>query len=334
MAITTIGAVSYHSRLRVIDMLGLTDREIARSPAMIEGITDTWREIQYNAESVLRRRPDAIFFSTGIRPSSAAEKALFFYEWFHDSYYPYYFRSKPWRESIQNYLRIRPDAPPFRPARLRVDGTEWIDLYSDAHLAKSKERDNPKAVELFRRCMEQSPPQFLWPKEWWAVCRYDEGDTSAVLALQEVVRDDRYATIARGRLADHATRTGDLAAGEEYFREILDVDPDDNLPWIGLAEIARARGDLDEAYRLTTRAVALWNTHPAQLMLHDSLALRAGDLDIAAISFQQAATTSAPDLEARARRGLELVEAVRTGQVRLEDVRAAMGGAASAAPAP
>jgi arabinofuranosyltransferase len=81
VAVSTIGALSYYTDAIIIDMLGLTDAEIAHHPkpvTEISGDTEvTWKEKKYNAEYIIRRNPDYIFFSTGMRPSSFAERALF-----------------------------------------------------------------------------------------------------------------------------------------------------------------------------------------------------------------------------------------------------------------
>ncbi|MFN8177727.1 MAG: tetratricopeptide repeat protein [bacterium] len=323
IAITTIGAISYYSDLRVIDMLGLTDHEVAHHPKMIPGITDTWREIQYNAESVLRRRPDAILFSTGIRPSSAAEKALFFYAWFHRSYYQYYYRAKPYRQSIQSCFRLRPDAAPFDPAFVESKGVEWIDAYSEAHLMKGKVRDDRRAAEMFHHCMEISPREFRWPREWWAVTLYDVGDTTAsVPLLREIVGEDPYAEVACGRLADHDMRTRNVEEARRLFEAMRQVDPDDNLPWAGLAEIYRVSGDWDEAYRYAKEAVRLWDTNPLHLFLLGSLAAYHGEYDLATWSFQRALQTG-PDRQTAddARAGLRIVDALRAGKIRPEELK-------------
>ena len=81
VAVSTIGALSYYTDAIVIDMLGLTDGEIAHHPKFVAEISNdtevTWKEKKYNAEYVIHRNPDYIFFSTGMRPSSFAERALF-----------------------------------------------------------------------------------------------------------------------------------------------------------------------------------------------------------------------------------------------------------------
>ena len=71
VAATTIGAISYYSEVTLIDMLGLTDKEVAHNPKPIPEISSKdvgWRERNYNVEYVVSRKPDYIYFSTGIKP--------------------------------------------------------------------------------------------------------------------------------------------------------------------------------------------------------------------------------------------------------------------------
>jgi hypothetical protein len=71
----------------VIDLLGLTDSTIARHPEpQIEGLESTWRERSFNSAYVLSREPDYIMFATGLKPSAPAERALFLYSDFLNSY--------------------------------------------------------------------------------------------------------------------------------------------------------------------------------------------------------------------------------------------------------
>uniref|UniRef100_UPI0025A10AE6 hypothetical protein n=1 Tax=Klebsiella pneumoniae TaxID=573 RepID=UPI0025A10AE6 len=63
LAATTIGAVSFFSgpQVNVIDLLGLTDKEIAHNPKLIPEISAGnygWKERNYNADYVLSRDPD------------------------------------------------------------------------------------------------------------------------------------------------------------------------------------------------------------------------------------------------------------------------------------
>ena len=88
VAASTIGVLSYKlPGHRIIDLLGLTDSTIARHPEpAIAGIESSWRERGYNTPYVLASAPDYISFSTGVKPSAPAERALFLYPQFLDSY--------------------------------------------------------------------------------------------------------------------------------------------------------------------------------------------------------------------------------------------------------
>ena len=87
IATTTIGVLSYKLKgHKVIDMLGLTDRYIAKHPEKIEGLTSTWKELNFNSTYLLQQEPDYIMFSTGYKPSAPAERALFLGSQFRRNY--------------------------------------------------------------------------------------------------------------------------------------------------------------------------------------------------------------------------------------------------------
>jgi len=88
VAIATIGIFGYELiGHEIIDMVGLTDSTIARySEDPIEGMETTWKERKHNTKYLLQRGPDYIVFSTGIKPSAPAERALFLYPQFLNSY--------------------------------------------------------------------------------------------------------------------------------------------------------------------------------------------------------------------------------------------------------
>ncbi len=109
VAATTIGALGYFSEATIIDMLGLTDEYIAHHPKPVSEIssdkTIPWKEKKYNAEYILSRKPDHIIFSTDIRPSAYAERALFTEPGFLTSYYPQYINYRGEKISIVIYTR-------------------------------------------------------------------------------------------------------------------------------------------------------------------------------------------------------------------------------------
>jgi hypothetical protein len=112
LAVSTVGLVGYRLMGHtIIDMLGLTDSTIARHPEpAIEGLETTWRENKYNSAYLLSRQPDYFLFSTGIKASAPAERALFMYSRFLDNYrtIPFYFSN----ELHQVYKRYYPIASP------------------------------------------------------------------------------------------------------------------------------------------------------------------------------------------------------------------------------
>jgi tetratricopeptide (TPR) repeat protein len=313
IAITTIGAVSYTSGLVVIDMLGLTDRTVARDPRRLEGLDDTWREINYNAESVLARRPDLILFSTGVRPSAAAEKALFLYRDFYRSYYAYYFRATPNRANSQVGFRLRPGAPPFSPELLDVPGFAFLDEYGEGHLVQSRHHDYTAAAEHFLKSWELSGGRFPAAREWLATARYDGGLGGAIDELREIARTDSFSVTALARVGDHALRTDDPDTAARAFERITEIDPDDAVGWMGRAETARVRGDYEEGLRHAAEGVRRWDTSPANLCLFGELALRTGRIEHAENALRRALAFD-PDF-APAREYLAFLDALRRGEV-------------------
>lgn len=312
VAITTVGAISYYSGLHIIDMLGLTDREVARHPKRIEGLADTWREINYNAESVLRRRPDLILFSTGVRPSAAGEKALFLYGDFERSYYAYYFRATPNRVNSQVGFRLRPDAPPFRDDILDVPSLAFLDAYSDGHLVQSRQHDYKTAAEHFQRSWELSGEQFHAAREWLGSARYDGGQPDGAEILREVAAQDSFSVVALSRLGDAALRGGDTEGAIRIFERVTQVDSADAVGWMGLAQAARMQGDWENGYQAAARGIRRWDAGTANLLLFGELALRTGRVDPAEQAFRRALAID-PGLD-RARQFLAVVDAVRHGE--------------------
>jgi arabinofuranosyltransferase len=130
LATSTIGLSGFLLRGHdVYDMVGLTDTTIARHPQEpIEELKTTWRERKYNAEYILSQAPDYISFSTGMKPSSPGEKALFLYPAFLNSYRSVSFYSPSGNRMIDVYKRMKPI-----PATLekRIDA-KFVEAYTEA----------------------------------------------------------------------------------------------------------------------------------------------------------------------------------------------------------
>ncbi|NNE43273.1 MAG: tetratricopeptide repeat protein, partial [Gemmatimonadetes bacterium] len=318
IAITTIGAIGYYSGLHVIDMLGLTDREIARNPKLIPGLKDTWREIKYNAESVLARRPDAILFSTGVRPSAAAEKALYLYQDFYRSYFAYNFRSTSNRTHVQVAFRRRPDAPEFSPELVGIGDLGFLEEYIEGHLAQSRHADFEGAVEHFRRADEMSGGLCSWARQWLGTALYDSGrEEEGMRILRAELAEDPYCLSAMMRIADAELNGGNLDGAAGMFRRITDVCPDDALAWLGLAETTRLRGDPERAYRYALEGIRRWDVSPPHLALFGSIAIQTRNFDTAEAVYERALGVD-PDF-APARQALELLPRFRDGSLRIPD---------------
>jgi len=91
VALSTIGAFSYFSNAKVIDLVGLTNEYIAHNPKEVYGINDElpvlWKERNYNSEYVLSQKPDYIIFPAGAKPSAFAECAVFVQNEFQKNYF-------------------------------------------------------------------------------------------------------------------------------------------------------------------------------------------------------------------------------------------------------
>jgi arabinofuranosyltransferase len=323
IAVTTIGAIAYESRLVVIDMLGLTDREVARHPVMFDGLEDSWREVKYNAESVLRREPDGIVFSTDVRPSSAAERALYLYRAFHDSYYAMYFRSDPAQGTVRTIHVRRADPPPFDGTIVDHDGFGFIEEFIQGHVEKGRNHDDEAALAHFRKSVELGPREFHAAREWCAVTLWDLRRPEAASELEQVVADDPYSVAGMGRLALNRLEQGNMDEALELAERLTAIDPTDNTGWGVMGEVLRRRGQYEEAMKAIGRAVAIASTNTPQLLSLGNVAVHLDQLDLARRAMERALRIS-PDgaMGDAARQGLAAIAAVERGEISLEDLKA------------
>lgn len=158
VALPTIGVFGYtlvgH---HIIDMVGLTDSTIARhSEAPIEGMETTWKEAKHNSGYILNFAPDYIMFSTDVKPSAPAEKALMLYSRFLFSYNPigwYNRTSKGVQSSVKVIFKrkdklegkVEPDYP-----------LEFVDYYK-LGLEEYSKNNYQKAIEYYDKALVVSP---------------------------------------------------------------------------------------------------------------------------------------------------------------------------------
>ncbi len=162
VALPTIGIYGYeligHD---IIDMLGLTDSTIARhSEPSIQGMETTWKEKKHNSAYILHREPDYIIFSTGIKPSAPAEKALLLYPAFMESYrtVSWYFQTFSYTEGSLKpaYKKVRPITGELSP----IYPLEYVDYYK-VGLEYVNNRDYKNALIQFNlafKAMNKLPP--------------------------------------------------------------------------------------------------------------------------------------------------------------------------------
>ncbi len=161
VALPTIGIFGYELLgHEVIDMLGLTDSTIARhSEEPIEGMQTTWKEQKHNSKYLLGRAPDYIVFSTGIKPSAPAERALLLYRQFLQSYrtiawfYQASESSKGMLQSVFKRVReIKGEIVPGYPVEYVQDYNRGLDCFVAG--------DHRKAIEYYDKALKVSPQPY------------------------------------------------------------------------------------------------------------------------------------------------------------------------------
>ena len=171
VAATTIGAISYYSDVTLIDMLGLTDKEIAHHPEPIPEISSNteigWKERHYNVDYVLSRKPDYIYFSTGIKPSAYAERGLFTNDDFLKYYYPSFFTIKEQQFTDCIYKRkteeeVKNEVTPKQNPNYKKS---FVNLFNQAiNTSRDKSKVN-EAIDLYKKTIEIAPSNFGTPYE-------------------------------------------------------------------------------------------------------------------------------------------------------------------------
>jgi tetratricopeptide (TPR) repeat protein len=320
IASTSNGAIAWYSERPILDMLGLTDAEIARRPEPIENLSDTWKEKKYNAASVLRRRPAAIVFSTGLRPSAMAEKALFLYEDFHRAYCLWEFRYDARSTAYHAVYRRRPDAPPPPAELVPAPERRFLEEFERALKAQARLDTREEALEAFTECVRLAPPWFRMARSWRALLADELDAPEAQAWLEEVVAEDPMAVRAACALGRRRAQAGDWEGAEALFRDAVRANPDWPSAWEGLAVVASHRGDWESVLSLAGRSLDLWSTNPPDLLLYGEAAVRLGLPDNAERAYERALLLIPDSPEAR--NGLLAVARLR------EDMAASAPGAA------
>jgi len=217
IAMTTIGAFSYYSGANVIDMLGLTDRTIARNPEPFWGITSTWKERNYNVPYIMKRKPDLILFSTGLKPSAPAEKALFLSSEFRRGYYPVFHVA----EYMYTIYKRRKD---YHGPDNYYNDPKFINLYTDA-LNYNKDGKYDLAFESASQSAASGPSDFYLPVVLMGDIMLEKGRVEQGIEYLQKAFDmsDGHASTAGDKLGRYYELIGDTAKADTFFNAIRNV---------------------------------------------------------------------------------------------------------------
>ncbi len=222
IALTTIGSASYHlgTGVKVIDMLGLTDKHIARHPEKMEGIVATWKERKYNTRYVLSLDPDFILFSTGYKPSAPAERALLLNSKFRENYY-----------TLPMHIRQREFIPIFRKRGIYSKDNEvfpdagFAELFCQAiHLQyRGSIRE---AIDRLKQVDSEGPQDFgLVPELLGRIYFLLKDYPTAETYLKKAIRIDDRTVLAHAYMEAICRQTGRTAEAEAERRKVLLYDP-------------------------------------------------------------------------------------------------------------
>jgi len=221
LAMSTIGTISYLTEVRVIDMLGLTDPYIAKHPEKIPGIFSTWKEKKFNTQYILSRDPDVIMFSTGIKPSAPAERALFLSSKFRENYYPYYFPGPG--EILLVVYKKKGEYPKKNEV---FPDARFVNLYNEA-INLEKQGNLQGCLEKLEEILKVGPKDFGRIYEFISRCKLALGDIEQTKEYaQKAIEMDDYCTMAHMVLHDIYFKERDTTSTLQEQRKIFLHNPE------------------------------------------------------------------------------------------------------------
>jgi len=232
VAATTIGAISYYSDVILIDMLGLTDKEVAHNPKPIPEISSKdvgWRERNYNVEYIMSRKPDYIYFSTGIKPSAYAERGLFTSDEFMKYYYPYYFTVKELGSADIMYKR-KSDAEVSALAPLPQNPgyqKSFVNLYNQAMNTQKDKSKTQEAISLYQQALDKGPAGWGTPYQFIGDLYLQLKDKNKAFEnYKKAVELDDYNVMAHYYLYQLYSEKNDTAAAMNNLSKIQKYAPE------------------------------------------------------------------------------------------------------------
>lgn len=230
VAASTIGAVSYFSDAVIVDMIGLTDTTIAHNPKPIPEISEAaaWKERKYNIEYVLSRKPDFIYFSTGMKPSSHGERALFTSDEFLDHYYQYYFTIPGYNFTECIYKRKPDDA--ISQAKREVNPNyqkSFVHLYNEVINASRNPQNAREAIAKCENLIRIAPYNFNGGYEVMGnLYRGLQDEQTALLYYKKAIEADDYAIFPHYFLYQHYAAAQDAKNAAVHLEKLRRYAPD------------------------------------------------------------------------------------------------------------
>ncbi|MCX7877461.1 MAG: tetratricopeptide repeat protein [Ignavibacteria bacterium] len=230
VAATTIGALSYYSGVNLIDMLGLTDEVVAHQPRPIAEISSGevgWRERNYNVEYIMSRKPDYIYFSTGIKPSAYAERGLFTSDEFMKYYYPYYFTVKELNFTDVIYKRKTDTEVKDYTNNNPNYSKSFVNLYNQAmNTSRDKTKLN-EAIRLYEQAISSGPSLWGTPYQMIGdIYLQLKNKTKAEENYRKAVELDDYNVMAHYYLYQFSLERKDTLSASKHLEKIQKYSPE------------------------------------------------------------------------------------------------------------
>jgi tetratricopeptide (TPR) repeat protein len=284
---TTIGAVSWFADRPMVDLLGLTDPVIAHDPENILPVDWHWKERNYNTRHVLELEPKYIYFSTGIKPSAEAERALFLRPRFRRGYFAcpitITIPSGPGTEVI---YKARPgsDTIPLEPL---PEHPRFINHYLEAiNAIRTPGADS--AIRAFRRCVAEAPPDFGYAHEWlgqlYAAAKNEE---RSIAAYREAVQRDDWCITSHSMLGSWFAGRNELDSAVAHLDKVVSYAPDYYAGYANYSSVLSKARRFTEAEQVLLKARELWPDLPDAALRHAYLYYESGDLDRAVQVLEQ-----------------------------------------------
>ncbi len=238
VALSTIGALSFYSDARVIDLIGLTDKFIAKHPKETPGIAGNisvlWKERRYNADYILARRPDFIIFPAGLKPSAYPEAALFSKNDFYFNYYPQLIYSGDLNLMLPVYTRksgfMKNATRDICGKKCKIDFIENYIRASNYLLAMNKENQshNLERISFYtQNALEECPARKDVPLALLGIANYHAGrKDQAEKLLVQAYEFNPYNSPALYYLMKVNFDSGNRKDGYLFLKKLRKISPD------------------------------------------------------------------------------------------------------------